>query len=115
MTTAFARFMVHSVDLLAPTYTSNRYGDAVADWTVPPATTVTVKGWFTRLETEEEAQGREAITDTYEFSTDLTVPITDDMRIVRNGQSYEIRGSVDVTGTPDGDHHQVVRLRRVVG
>jgi hypothetical protein len=112
---AFARFLVHDVDLLTPTYVVGRYGDSTPDWASPPAATLAAKGWFTRVDTDELADGREAITDTYELSLDIDVALTDDMRVVRNGATYEIRGSVETGASPDGDHHQILRLRRVVG
>jgi head-tail adaptor len=114
MTTAFDRFLVHDVDLLAPVTTTNRYGDTVADWDQPPTTT-SVKGWFTRTDTDEMADGREAITDVFELSLAADVPITDDMRVVRLGDTYEIRGSVERAEAPEGTHHQIIRLRRVAG
>lgn len=112
---AFSRFLVHDVELLTPTYVVGRYGDNTADWTQPPASTVAAKGWFTRVDTDEMADGREAITDVYELSVDMTTALTEDMRVVRLGNTYEIRGSVEVGSTPEGAHHQIVRLRRVVG
>ena len=111
---AFARFLVHDVELLMPVYVTNRYGDTVADWTQPP-TTIATKGWFTRTDTDEMADGREAITAVYELSLDMATPATDDMRVMHGGRTYEIRGSVEVGATPDGDHHQIIRLRRVEG
>ena len=111
----FARFMVHNVDLLTPEYITGRYGDLVPDWTQPPAATLAAKGWFTRTDTDEMAQGREAITDVYELSLDIAVPIADDMRVVHRGVTYEIRGSIETGASPDGDHHLIARLRRVEG
>lgn len=113
--TTFGRFLVHDVEVLTPSYVTNRYGDTVADWTLPPATTTAAKGWFTRVDTDEMAEGREAITDVYELSVDLSLPITDDVRVVRLGNTYEVRGSVESAETPEGSHHRIVRLRRVVG
>lgn len=115
MSTTFARFMIHPITLLAPTTTTNRYGDTVPDWNQPPASTTDTKGWFTRTDTDEMADGREAITDVYELSLPIDVTITEDMRVVRDSNTYEIRGSVDRAETPRGPHHQIVRLRRVEG
>lgn len=115
MTSGLDRFMVHDVELLTPASTTDRYGDTYADWTVPPAGIYGTKGWFTRRTTEEMADGREAITDVYELTLPPDVPATDDMRVVRNGQTYEIRGSVNLAPTPEGTHHQILELRRVVG
>jgi head-tail adaptor len=110
-----ARFLVHDVTLLTPTYVTDRYGDTYADWTQPPATSTAAKGWFTRKSTDEMADGREAITDVYELTLPAEVPTSDDMRVERDGRAYEIRGSVNVAPAPEGPHHSIVELRRVEG
>lgn len=107
------RFLVHPVTLQAPRMVTNPYGDTVADWSV--VTTYDETGWFTRTSTDEMAEGREAITDLYELTLPPGSAITESMRVVCDGDTYEIRGSVERADTPAGTHHLVVHLRRVAG
>jgi head-tail adaptor len=109
------RFMVHDVTLLAPTYTADRYGTQVADWSAPPTATFDERGWFTQTDTDEMAQGREGITDAFELTLPATSALTEDMRVRRLGADYEIRGSVRRAETPDGTHHVIAYLRKVTG
>jgi head-tail adaptor len=107
------RFLVHPVTLQAPRIVTNAYGDTVADWSV--VTEYEETGWFTRTSTEEMAEGREAITDLYELTLPPGSAITESMRVLHDGDCYEIRGSVERADTPAGTHHLVAHLRRVAG
>lgn len=109
------RFFVDTVTLTKPTTVTNRYGDTVTDWSVPPAATFEEVGWLTRTGSEEMAEGREAITDTWELSLPPSSALDETMRVSHAGNVYEIRGSVQTAATPAGRHHLVAQLRRVVG
>lgn len=108
-------FLIHPVTLTAPVMATNAYGDNLADWSQAPAAEYHELGWFTRVSTDETAEGREAITDTYELTLAPTSAITESMRVEHAGDLYEIRGSIDQAQAPDGTHHLVTRLRRVQG
>lgn len=110
-----SRFMVHPVTLVEPTLVVDRYGTTVPDWSLPPAATFAEAGWLTRTDTDEMAQGREAITDLYELSLPPGSAITGTMRVERNGETFEIRGSIDRAETPEGTHHLIAHLRKVAG
>jgi head-tail adaptor len=110
---AISRFFVHPVTLLEPTTTETRYGDTVSDWSAPTRTDEV--GWFTQVETEEMAEGREALTDTYELTLPADSAINAAMRVEYEGATFEIRGSVRRAQTPEGSHHVIARLRRVSG
>jgi head-tail adaptor len=113
--TRLASFLVHPVTLTEPARTTTAYGDTVADWSAPPAGQYQELGWFTRTASEEMAEGREAITDSYELTLAADSAITSTMRVAHAGALYEIRGSVERATAPEGVHHLVVRLRRVEG
>jgi len=110
-----ARFFVGPVTLTKPTTVTNRYGDTVADWSAPPAASYDEVGWMTRTGSEEMADGREAITDTWELSLPPSSALDETMRVAHDGKVYEIRGSVQTAATPAGAHHLVAQLRRVAG
>lgn len=107
--------MTQPVTLIKPATSSNRYGETMPDWSAPPEATVDEAGWMTRTGTEEMAEGREAITDTWELSLPFPSALDETMRVVHEGATYEVRGSIQVTRTPAAPHHVVAQLRRVNG
>jgi head-tail adaptor len=110
-----ARFMVHDLTLLEPATSTNRYGDTVADWSAPPMATYSEKGWLARTGTSEMADGREAITDDVELTVLATSALTETMRVVYRGSTYEVRGSIHRAETPTGTSHLTAQLRKVAG
>lgn len=112
---SIGRLFVHPVVFTEPTMVVNRYSEPAPDWSVPAAATHNEYGWFSRTSTVEMAEGREAITDTYELSLPATSVLDETMRVAHAGAVYEVRGSLQHAGTPAGPHHVVAELRRVQG
>jgi hypothetical protein len=109
------RFFIHPVTFTRPATVTGRYGDTVTDWSAPPLATFNEHGWMTRTGTEEMAEGREAITDTWELSLPPSTALDETMRVSHAGTVYEVRGSIQRAGTPGGSHHVVAQLREVRG
>lgn len=112
---SMGRLFVSPVTLARPASTTNRYGEAVPDWSAPPDATWDELGWMTRTGSDEMANGREAHTDTWELSLPATSALDETMRVIHEGATYEVRGTVQRARTPSGPHHVVAQLRRVQG
>ena len=107
------RFFVHEVDIVRAPPETDRYGDTRPDWA--SATSTTVSGWLTSVNTTEITDGREAISTEWSLSLPADVDIDAADRVQRGAAIYEIVGDVEAAATPYGTHHQVVRLRSVHG
>lgn len=106
--------MVQPVSIVrATSYTTNRYGDRVPDWAT--AEQSEVSGWLTATSTTETSDSREAITTEWELSLPAETDIVASDRVIADGVTYRIVGSILIARTPSGDHHLIVHLRTVEG
>lgn len=107
--------MVRDVTLVRPTYTTDRYGNAVADW--DGAEAIALRGWLGRQSASEEhgtraGAGVEAWTLVLE---DVTQEVSTGDRVIVDEQTFEVQGPALYAWTPRGPHHVEIELRAVAG
>lgn len=107
--------MVVPVTIQRPTYTTDDYGNRVADWTTPDATDTT--GWLTQLELQTLSGENQDRRDTLKSSWRLHLRPTEQIdgfdRVVADGRTFEVEGHPLTARTPAGPHHLEVELRLI--
>ena len=113
---SLATLMVRAVDILAPGWRTDGYGDEIQDdWTNP--ITVSVSGWVAWSSSFEVLDGRDAVATNLSLTLPAGTVITAMNRVRLDGQDdlYELDGEPMSAWTPRGEHHIECMLKRVLG
>lgn len=107
--------MVRDVTLMRPTYTTDRYGNSVADWS--DAATIELRGWLGRQSASEEHGTRvgAGVEQWTLVLDDVSESVATGDRVLVDAQTFEVDGPVLTAWTPRGPHHLEVTLRAVAG
>jgi hypothetical protein len=106
--------MVHTVSIVHPGTSTDRYGNVTKDWTT--ATRTTVKGWIARQSgLEDRTAGREAEVSTWYGYLPAGTPIAGGDRLDWEGVTFEVDGPPYTAWSPRGPHHTEIALRIVTG
>lgn len=111
--------LVHQLDLLQPTATTDRYNDTVYTW--PEVATDSVDGWLSQRSASEVIDNRNAeigewvafIRPGPEVDTTWRVRWHDDS--LDRDRTFEVVGPPTPAHTPRGPHHLELPLREVRG
>jgi hypothetical protein len=109
-----AHMLPHTVTRIRPS-TTTQYGNALPNYTVPPATSTTMAAWMQQDEREEEfAEGRDPLDQLWLMVTNDSDVLGLD-RITWDGRTFEVTGPPAPVYTPAGYHHTESTLRIVQG
>lgn len=105
--------LVHTVTIVHPGSTTDRYDNDVDDWTT--ATRTEAAAWVQQRSTGEDRGGRQAVITGWKcfFAADAEVTARD--RIEWDGRAFEVDGEPYAPSTPDGPHHVECQLKAVDG
>lgn len=105
----------HTVTRIRPSTSTNTYGDAALDYTVPPATSTSMAAWLQQdNRTEELSEGRAPLDQRWLLMTNESDVAGRD-RIVFGSLTFEVEGPPEPVYTPAGFHHLEATLRVVEG
>jgi head-tail adaptor len=109
------RAPVHTVTVLNPTTTEDRYHNDVDDWATPA--TATERAWITQATSDEDLVGRDATIERWQGFFMPRSTITARSRVQWDGRTFEVDGTPKKCTSPRrrGVHHIEVYLRIVEG
>lgn len=105
--------LTRDVDLLAPTTSTDAYGNTIR--TYDPDDATTVRGWLHRTATSDDLLNRDADIGDWILILPAGTTVTGDYRVQADNVTYEIVGAVYTAHTPTGPHHIEARLKVVDG
>lgn len=105
----------HTVTVVTPGETENRYGDTVEDWEAG-STEEEMPGWVQhRSSTTQVGENRAAVVTTWMLIVGPEAPIVAGGRVVWEGRTFRIVGEPHQLTSPAGVHHIEAQLETVDG
>jgi len=110
-----AAMLPHTVQRIRPSTSTDAYGNAVRNYTVPPATSLDVAAWVEQDTRKEPlTEGRDPKEQTWLLlCNEQDIQAND--RIVHGSLTFEVAGPPAPIPTPAGYHHTEATLRKVDG
>lgn len=105
--------LIRQVTILRADETTDRYGNAVLDWSTPTETPT--KGWMAQSSSTEDTDRRDAAVSTWTLVLGPDEDVTAADRVAVDGTVYELLGAPNVAWSRRGPHHIEATLRLVEG
>lgn len=108
------RLLTRAVEVIRPSFTTDRYGNKVADWA--NATTTTYRGWVAPTDASEDDHDRdERRIDAKVFLPSGTDLDAGDRVRIDAADTYDVIGPAMAFSTPRGPHHLEAAISLVEG
>lgn len=107
----FNRLLPHTVGVITPTETTDRYGDVSKVYDA--ANAEMISAYVQPNESDEATDQRDAVL--YEYKVFSNAPVRADNRVIYDGRTYEVDGDAKRWDTPRGFSHYEFKLKKWEG
>lgn len=107
----FSRLLPHSIGVVNPTETTDRYGDVVKAY--DEASAETISAYVQPIESDEAQDQRDAVL--YNYRVFSNAPVRAESRVIFDGRTYEVDGDAKRWDTPRGFSHYEFKLKKWEG